>query len=60
MDDAFTYWVANFICTEASYPYKGKDGSCAASSCTKDSFNIKGFKDVTAKSVDALKAACDK
>lgn len=60
MDDGFKYFKDKGICTEESYPYKGKDGTCADSSCTKDSFTISGYSDVTAKSVDALKAACDK
>jgi hypothetical protein len=28
MDDAFEYIIANGICSEASYPYKGVDGTC--------------------------------
>jgi len=28
MDDAFEYIIAHGICTEASYPYQGVDGTC--------------------------------
>jgi hypothetical protein len=59
MDYGFKYFHDKGICTESSYPYKGKDGTCADSSCTKDSFTISGYTDVTAKSTDALKTACD-
>jgi hypothetical protein len=45
MDNAFKYYEANAICTEASYPYKAKDGTCKASSCTDDSFKVTGDTD---------------
>jgi len=59
MDDGFAYYKDHGICDESSYSYKGKDGTCKDTSCSKDSFTIKGFTDVAAKSTDALKAACD-
>merc|ERR1719333_1305037 len=34
MDNAFTYAKTTAICTEASYPYEGRDGTCKKSSCT--------------------------
>jgi C1A family cysteine protease len=55
MDDAFQYIINNKgICSEASYPYKGTDGSCQ--SCT-NVVTISGFKDVVAGSEDSLMQA---
>jgi C1A family cysteine protease len=58
MDYGFEYFVSNGICTESSYAYTAKDGTCAVSSCTKDSFTISGYTDVSGTS--ALQGACDK
>merc|ERR1711881_679356 len=33
MDDAFKYAEQNDLCTEDSYPYQAKVGTCQASSC---------------------------
>jgi C1A family cysteine protease len=33
MDDAFYYVMDNGLCSEAAYPYKGVDGSCATTRC---------------------------
>merc|ERR1712087_1099512 len=45
MDNGFNFAKSNALCTEASYPYKAKGGSCAASSCTvhacKDYWKVK-------------------
>jgi len=41
MDNGFKYFIAKGICTEGSYPYTAQDGTCKASSCTKDSFTIR-------------------
>merc|ERR1712014_113224 len=51
--------MGNAICTEGSYPYKGRGGTCEASSCTVGIPNgdVKGFKDVTADSEQALMSA---
>lgn len=55
MDDAFKYVISNKgICTEASYPYTGADGTCQT--CTQVS-QISKYVDVTASDLDALKAA---
>jgi len=60
MDNGFRYFRDNGICTESSYPYTAQDGSCKVSSCTKSSFTISGYTDVSAGSTSGLKAACDK
>jgi len=54
MDDAFTYLKSNKIMTEASYPYKGKVGTCAAKGGVS---SITSFGDVKANSPLDLKAA---
>ena len=59
MDSAFDYFKANGICTESSYSYKGVDGTCADTTCTKDSFTVASHTDVKAKDLSALKAALD-
>merc|ERR1711967_135060 len=33
MDYAFAFWKDHPVCTESSYPYKAKSGTCAESSC---------------------------
>jgi len=42
MDDAFEYIIANGICSEASYPYQGAEGTCK--SCTSVA-SIKSYTD---------------
>jgi C1A family cysteine protease len=57
MDDAFQYIIDNGgICSEASYPYQGVDGTCASSSCTSVA-TISGFTDVPQNNEDALQQA---
>jgi len=48
MDNAFKFAKENAICQEASYKYKGKRGTCMASSCTVGipKGGVTGFKDV--------------
>jgi cathepsin L len=55
MDYGFEYAKAKGLCTEASYPYTAKDGSCQ-SSCTA-AVTIGGYKDVTPDSETQLAAA---
>merc|ERR1711948_254803 len=59
MDNAFKFAEKNAICTESSYPYKGRGGTCEASSCTVGIPNgdVKGYKDVASDSEQALMSA---
>jgi C1A family cysteine protease len=57
MDDAFQYIIDNGgICSEASYPYEGVQGSCNAASCQSVA-TIVSYTDVTPNSESALVAA---
>jgi C1A family cysteine protease len=58
MDNAFKFAEKNAICTEASYPYKGVDGTCASSSCTVGipKGDVKGFKDVSSNEQAMMEA----
>merc|ERR1712013_443335 len=59
MDGSFQYAEKNQMCTETSYPYKGKGGSCKASSCTVGipKGKVTGFKDVSSDNLEALQDA---
>merc|ERR1712110_1151393 len=59
MDNAFRFAEQNALCTEDSYPYKAKGGSCAASSCKVGipKGHVTGFKDVTVDSKEDLMSA---
>jgi len=56
MDTAFKYAEKNAICTEESYSYKGRAGSCKASSCSVGipKGGVTGFKDVAKDDDQAL------
>jgi hypothetical protein len=59
MDNAFKYVEAHGLCSEAAYPYTGKDGVCKSSSCTMQAnTKIASYKDVT-HTENALGASCD-
>merc|ERR1712125_248749 len=62
MDHAFQFAEKNAICTETSYPYTAKDGSCKVSSCTVGipKGGVTGYKDVSADSVQDLMSALNK
>merc|ERR1711964_158940 len=62
MDNAFEFAEKNAICTETSYPYTAKGGSCKASSCTVGipKGGVTGYKDVTADSEQDLMSALNK
>merc|ERR550532_3733672 len=59
MDLAFSYIKKSGICTEESYPYKGKDGECQASACTMaiPAGGVTGYKDVPENDLNALMEA---
>merc|ERR1712194_814419 len=59
MDNAFQFAEKNAICTEGSYPYKGVDGTCQASSCTVGipKGDVTGYKDVAKDDMQALMEA---
>ena len=59
MDNAFKFAEANAICTEDSYPYKARAGTCAASSCTVGlpKGDVTGYKDVSKDDEQALMEA---
>jgi len=56
MDSAFEYIIKNGgLCTEASYPYKARDGMCDTS-CNKV-VQISGYTDVPRNNAEAFKEA---
>jgi len=58
MDYGFQYIIDNKgICTEASYPYDAKDGTCKSKTCTKSGVTVSGFTDVPTNSETALMTA---
>jgi C1A family cysteine protease len=54
MDDAFTFAEANAMDTEASYPYKGADGTCGTGTPVA---KVASFQDVKINDPVALQAA---
>eukprot|EP00929_Paragymnodinium_shiwhaense_P026272 TRINITY_DN1565_c0_g1_i1.p1 TRINITY_DN1565_c0_g1~~TRINITY_DN1565_c0_g1_i1.p1 ORF type:complete len:723 (+),score=238.83 TRINITY_DN1565_c0_g1_i1:176-2170(+) len=56
MDGAFTYLEKNDVCTEESYPYAAKQGTCTQSSCSSaiPAGGVTGFKDVPTENKEAL------
>merc|ERR1712096_571557 len=56
---AFNYAKKSGMCSQASYRYTAKDGSCKASSCTKviPAGRITGYKDVSKGQASALMSA---
>jgi len=59
MDNGFRFAEENAICTEESYPYKARGGSCASSSCTVGlaKGSVTGFKDVPSDDEQAMMSA---
>ena len=58
MDDAFQYVQhSGGICTEADYPYTGKDGDCHQSTCGTLYDPITSFHDVQENDMRALERA---
>merc|ERR1711904_712652 len=59
MDNAFQYAEKNALCTEQSYSYKARRGTCEASSCTVGipKGSVTGYKDVAKDDMQALMEA---
>merc|ERR1712100_486515 len=59
MDNAFQYAEKNALCTEQSYSYKARRGTCEASSCTIGipKGSVTGYKDVAKDDMQALMEA---
>jgi len=57
MDNAFEWVIKNGLCTESSYPYKAKGGSCSKG--CKSATSITGFKDVPKGDEDSLMKAAN-
>merc|ERR1712232_719606 len=59
MDNAFKYAEQNALCTEESYSYKGRAGTCRATSCTVGipKGGVTGYKDVAKDDMNALMEA---
>merc|ERR1712216_165611 len=59
MDNAFKYAQQADICTEESYAYQAKAGTCKASSCTTGvpDHDVTGYKDVTTDNKEDLMSA---
>jgi C1A family cysteine protease len=59
VDIADKYAEFNPVCTESSYPYKGRDGSCHASGCQAGipRGSVRGYKDISPKNVRAMMEA---
>merc|ERR1711879_1055384 len=59
MDNGFSFLEKHDACTESSYPYKARGGTCAASSCTVGLAKgaVTGYKDVSADSESAMMSA---
>merc|ERR1711933_671200 len=52
MDNGFSFLEKNAACSEESYSYTGRGGSCKQSSCTKvfEAGTVTGYKDVSGES----------
>merc|ERR1719450_1660916 len=59
MDNAFKYAEQNALCTEGSYSYEGRAGTCRATSCTVGipKGGVTGYKDVAKDDMNALMEA---
>jgi len=62
MDYAFAFWKDHAVCTESSYPYTAKSGTCAETSCTVGApkGSVIGFFDVPGNDEKALMEAVTK
>lgn len=57
MDNAFKYIIDKGIESEASYPYKGVDGTCAYNAADVVQNTLTAYADVTVKNSNALETA---
>merc|ERR1712110_1158078 len=59
MDTAFKFAEKHALCTEGSYPYTARGGTCRVSSCTVGiaKGGVTGYKDVSANSEQAMMSA---
>merc|ERR1712135_52248 len=59
MDNGFAFAEKNAMCTEDSYSYTARKGTCKASSCTVglSQGSVTGYKDVSTDSEQALMSA---
>jgi C1A family cysteine protease len=62
MDPAFKYFESHGVCSEDSYPYKAKSGTCAERNCSVaiPKGSVTGFRDVPAQDTKALMEAVSK
>jgi C1A family cysteine protease len=61
MDNGFKYIEKQPLCTEESYPYTAKDGTCDISTCkTGTTVGVSGYQDVPSKNEAALAEAVSK
>jgi C1A family cysteine protease len=57
MDNAFEYLETHDFCTEDSYPYTARDGTCKEDSCSEHYPAVASYTDVVHNSNDELKKA---
>jgi len=61
MDNGFKYIEQHPLCTEEAYPYKAKDGICAAALCKSGTtVGVSGYQDVPQNDEQALAEAASK
>jgi len=56
-NNAMRYLFTNDLCTEADYPYTGRNGNCNQSKCTHKIHTVNSCHQVNENDADALRAA---